>query len=396
MNSPTSPGAALGVLRSFTVLGLTSFGGPAAHLGYFREAFVERRGWLSDRSFAELVAISQFLPGAASSKVGMGVGYHRAGWSGMALAWLAFTLPSALILGIFGLVVTGSGINPDAGWIRGLLAVAVAVVFHAVSGMATRLAVTPLTATIAVLSALSVLLFPYPAIQPAVIIIAGLAGMALLIDAPQPTPEPTDTLLRPIPRWAGIGAVAAYFALMMALWASARFIGGDVLNRAWAFYHAGSLVFGGGHVMLPLLESHAMGGQWMGETEFLAGYSVAQAVPGPLLTFATYLGAVDGGISGALLATVMIFLPSALLIIAGMYFWSRWRNQPKLRAAFAGVNASVVGLLLAALYDPVFTHGITGVVSLAVAAVGWLMLAVWKLPPWSVALFGALAGWVLL
>ncbi|AIT61690.1 chromate efflux transporter [Corynebacterium doosanense] len=389
------PSAVLDVLRSFGALGLTSFGGPAAHLGYFRTAFVERRTWLSDHAFADLVAVSQFLPGAGSSKVGMGLGYHRGGWAGMALAWIFFTLPSALVLGAFGLFVTGTGIDPESGWIRGLLAVAVGVVFHAVSGMARSLASTPVTATIAVASALAVLLVAHSAIQVTVIVAAGVLGMLLLRTQTKVT-EPSPETLRPVPRWAGYGAVALYFALLAGLWAGARFVGGPVLTRAYAYYETGALVFGGGHVVLPLLQAHAVGGQWMSEAEFLAGYSVAQAVPGPLFTFATYLGAVDGGISGAVLATVMIFLPSALLIVAGMYFWSRWRHYPLLRAAFAGINAAVVGLLLAALYDPVFTHGITGPRSLAVAAIAWLMLAVWKLPPWSVAAFGALAGWLLL
>lgn len=386
------------VASQFSLLGLTSFGGPTAHLGYFRTAFVDRRHWLSDQSYADIVAVSQFLPGPASSQVGMALGYHRGSWLGMALAWLLFTLPSAVVLAAFGLVVELSDVDASAGWISGLLAVAVAVVFHAVSGMARSMANGALKASIAVAAALVVLFFPHSLTHVAVILAAGVIGLVTLRSPAGAELEDSEQAerIRPVSQSVAIGAIVAFFALLGGLWAGASFIGGYFFTRAYAFYETGALVFGGGHVVLPLLQSHAVGGGWMGQEEFITGYSAAQAVPGPLFTFASYLGAVDGGIGGAVLATVMIFLPSALLIIAGLHFWTRWKDTAWLKAAFTGINAAVVGILMAAFYDPIITHGITGLPSLAIAAACWLMLAQFQAPPWSVALFGAVAGFFFL
>lgn len=395
--TPTRPGE---VAARFGVLGLTSFGGPTAHLGYFREEFVRRRGWLGDPAYADVVAISQFLPGAGSSQVGMALGHHRGGWLGMLAAWLTFTLPSALILLVFGLALAGADAAAvtEAGWIQGLLAVAVAVVFHAVSGMARTLAGTPLTATIAVVAALTVLSVPAQFTHLAIILAAGVLGALLFRkrddDADVEDGQPGG--IRPVSGRAATLALSMFVILLVGLWVGARTIGGYFFTRAAAYFETGSLVFGGGHVVMPLLQNYAVEGGWMSQETFLAGYSAAQAVPGPMFTFATYLGAVDGGAAGALLATVAIFLPSALLMVAGLHFWGRWRHLPWLRAAFTGVNAAVVGLLLAAFWDPVLAHGVTGVASLIIAALCWLLLAMWKLPAWSVALFGALAGFLLL
>ena len=388
------------VAQRFGVLGLTSFGGPTAHLGYFREEFVTRRAWLTDRSYADVVAVSQFLPGAGSSQVGMALGYHRGGWAGMAAAWLAFTLPSALVLAAFGLWLADAdpATIADAGWIRGLLATAVAVVFHAVAGMAKNLAAGPVRAGVAVAAALTALLVPSTFTHLLIIIAAGLLGMALLRDADDSPAggDGDDPGIRPVSARAASVALSLFFILLIGLWLGAQVIGGRFLTRSSAFFETGALVFGGGHVVMPLLQAYAVDGGWMSQETFLAGYSAAQAVPGPLFTFATYVGAVDGGAWGAVWATVMIFLPSALLMIAGLHFWGRWRHTPWLRAAFTGINAAVVGLLLAAFWDPVLTHGVTDTASLAVAAICWLMLAQWKLPPWSVAAFGALAGLLIL
>lgn len=393
-NLSTRPGE---VASQFGLLGITSFGGPTAHLGYFRTAFVERRRWLSDATYADVVAVSQFLPGPASSQVGMALGYHRGSWAGMALAWLLFTLPSAAILAVFGLFVELYEVDGEAGWIRGLLAVAVAVVFHAVSGMAKSMANTPLKATIAVVAALAILFFPHSATHIAVILAAGVIGWLALRDpAAAASDDSAEEAVRTVSPAVAITAIITFFALLGGLWAGAHFIGGYFFTRAFAFYETGALVFGGGHVVLPLLQHHAVGGGWMGQEEFITGYSAAQAVPGPLFTFASYLGAVDGGIAGSILATVMIFLPSALLIIAGLHFWSRWRRTAWLKGAFAAINAAVVGILLAAFYDPIIAHGVTDVPSLAVAALCWLMLAQFKLPPWAVAAVGALAGLLIL
>ncbi|HZK31521.1 MAG TPA: chromate efflux transporter, partial [Corynebacterium sp.] len=329
----------------------------------------------------------------------MALGHHRGGWAGLAAAWFCFTLPSALILTALGLMLAGPGSAAPTqdGWLRGLLAVAVAVVFHAVSGMARTLAGTPTTATLAVLAALGVLLFPGQFTHLALIALAGIAGVLLFRRdvPPEPDTDAPSGSRTVSGRAAGV-ALGVFFLLLFGLWAGARLIGGYFFTRAAAYFETGSLVFGGGHVVMPLLQNYAVGEEWMDQETFLAGYAAAQAVPGPMFTFASYLGAVDGGVPGAVLATSAIFLPSALLMIAGLHFWGRWRHLPWLRAAFTGINAAVVGLLLAAFWDPVLVHGVSGPRSLMIAALCWLLLAMWKLPAWSVALFGALAGFILL
>lgn len=385
------------VIRSFGLLGVTAFGGPTAHLGYFREEFVTRRRWLSERTYADIVAVAQFLPGPASSQVGMALGYHRAGWLGMLAAWVMFTAPSALILTLFGLLFATAGVDAQQGWLQGLLAAAVAVVFHAVAGMAKNMADTAATATIAVAAGLIVLAAPHPFTHLGVIIAAGVIGVVLLRN--QRAEEMEDSGLdevRPVSSRAAVVSLAVFFVLLSGLLLASSTVGGYLLTRLAAYVQAGSLVFGGGHVVLPLLEQLTVAPGWLEQSEFLAGYSAAQAVPGPLFTFASFIGAVDGGGAGALLATVAIFLPSALLMVAGLHFWGRWRHSPLLRTAFTAVNAAVVGLLGAAFWDPVLSHGVTGIASLAIATLCWLGLAKWTLPPWSIALFAALAGWVLL
>lgn len=385
------------VVRSFGLLGVTAFGGPTAHLGYFREEFVARRKWLSERSYADIVAVAQFLPGPASSQVGMALGYHRAGWLGMLAAWVMFTAPSALILALFGLFLMTAGVDAEQGWIKGLLAAAVAVVFHAVAGMAKNMANTALTATIAVVAGLLVLAVPSPFTHLGVIIAAGVIGVVLLRNRlAEETEDSGLDEVRPVSSRAAVVSLVLFFVLLGGLLLGASTVGGYLLTRLAAYVQAGSLVFGGGHVVLPLLEQLTVAPGWLEQSVFLAGYSAAQAVPGPLFTFASFIGAVDGGWAGALLATVAIFLPSALLMVAGLHFWGRWRHSPLLRTAFTAVNAAVVGLLGAAFWDPVLSHGVTGIASLSIAALCWLGLAKWKLPPWSIALFAALAGWVLL
>lgn len=373
----------LEVLRSFGLLGVTAFGGPTAHLGYFREEFVVRRKWLSDTDYSEVVAISQLLPGPGSSQVGLALGYHRAGFGGLLAAWFAFTLPAAVLMTAFAMLIDA----PDAGWTQGLLAAAVAVVFHAVSGMARSMASTAITATIAVAAGIAVLAVPSTITHLLIIVVAGVLGALLLRSNTNGAAEQA-TGTRPVPAWAGVGSL-----VLLAVGLVAAVVVGGFYP---AFFQAGSVVFGGGHVVLPVLEQLVVVPGWINQTDFLAGYSAAQAVPGPMFSFGTYLGAVHGGVLGAVIATVLIFLPGALLMLGGLYFWGKWRTQPTLQAAVRGINAGVVGLLAAALYDPVFTHGITGVPTLAIAAVCWLGLAKWKTPPWAVAVGAALAGWVLL
>lgn len=383
------------VRRSFLPLGWTAFGGPAAHLGYFRTEFVSRRGWLSDSSYADLVAMSQFLPGPASSKVGMALGYGRAGLAGMAYSWFLFTFPSALILTLFGLIVPSSELTWLGGVLAGLLAAAAGVVVHAIVGMAKKLLSTPTAWALALISSV-VLLVAGSAWQLAVLAVAGLLGATVLRRfLPSSTAPDTDSGLRSVPAGLAWGCLAAFFLLLGGLAAAAQFSDSYLITRANAFYQSGALVFGGGHVVLPLLEDQFVGAGWLSQQEFLAGYSVAQGVPGPLFTFASYLGAVDGGLGGAVLGTVLIFLPGAFLTVAALHFWARWNHLEWLRGAFAAISAAVIGLLVAALWDPIITHGVTGWASglIAVAAGAALF---YKAPPWTVAVGAALAGAVLL
>lgn len=382
------------VRRSFLPLGWTTFGGPAAHLAYFRTEFVSRRKWLSDSAYADLVAMSQFLPGPASSKVGMALGYGRAGLPGFIYSWFLFTFPSALLLTIFGLIVA-----PSSGWIQGilggLLAAAAGVVTHAIVGMAKKLLLT-LTAWALALSSAAVLLIAGSAWQLAVLAVAGVLGATVLKSLlPRTSVRDYTGGLRAVPAHVAWGCVAAFFLLLGGLAVGARLSDAYLITRANAFYQSGALVFGGGHVVLPLLEEQFVGAGWLSQQEFLAGYSVAQGVPGPLFTFASYLGAVDGGLKGAILGTVLIFLPGALLTLAAVHLWTRWNHLTWLRGAFSAINAAVVGLLIAALWDPIITHGVTGWAS-ALIAVGTGIALLCKAPPWTVAVGAALAGYALL
>ena len=386
------------VIRSFGLLGVTAFGGPTAHLGYFREEFVSRRRWLSERSYADIVAVAQFLPGPASSQVGMALGYHRAGWMGMLAAWVMFTAPSAILLAAFGLLMNALGIDADQGWIKGLLAAAVAVVFHAVSGMAKTMANTKVTATIAVLAGLIVLAVPSPFTHIAVIIAAGVLGVVALrdslADAADEDPEPEP--IRAVSARAATISLVAFFVLLGGLALAATTVGGYLLTRLAAYFQAGSLVFGGGHVVLPLLQAEVVPPGWLDDQTFIAGYGAAQAVPGPLFTFAAYLGAAMrpgvAGVATGLLALAAVFLPSFLLLIGVLPFWDRLRAQASVQAALRGVNAAVVGLLLAALYEPVWTSAVRGAPDLALGLAAFLLLAVWRWPAWAVVLLSAVVG----
>ncbi|MDX6748530.1 chromate efflux transporter [Geminicoccaceae bacterium 1502E] len=392
-------GSALEVFRVFLVLGLTSFGGPVAHLGYFREAFVVRRRWLSEHAYADLVALCQFLPGPASSQVGMAVGLLRAGYPGMLAAWTAFTLPSAILLVAFAYGAGTLEASAGTGWIQGLKAAAVAVVAHALLGMARSLAPDRERATIAVLGMIGAMLVPTAAGQVLVILLAGLAGLAWLRPGTAGPAEEDEALAVAVRRRTALLFLAAFFALLLVLPLLAS--AGDGNARLFdAFYRAGALVFGGGHVVLPLLQAEVVGPGMVDREAFLAGYGAAQAVPGPLFTFAAYLGTVmnvpPSGIAGAALALLAIFLPSALLIAGSLPFWDRLRSAPLARRALAGVNAGVVGLLAAALYDPVFTEGIVSPPAMAVAAAAFVALAAWQAPAWLVVVTAGLAGFLVL
>lgn len=391
---PSTDQSPWSVFLVFLRLGLTSFGGPVAHLGYFREEFVTRRQWLNERSYADLVALCQFLPGPASSQVGMALGLTRAGYSGALAAWLGFTLPSALALILFALGITHYAALMSPGFLHGLQVVAVAVIAQALWGMARSLCPDAARATLMALSTAVVLLLPSAWSQVVVVIAAGLAGLALFKPAALPTHEPLNV---PVSRRSGLIWLGIFAFGLAALPLVAGFTASPALDVVDAFYRTGSLVFGGGHVVLPLLQAEVVPAGWVSEEAFLAGYGAAQAVPGPLFTFAAFLGAsMPGelnGWSGGLLCLVAIFLPSFLLIVGAMPFWEALRRHPQVQAALAGINAAVVGLLLAALYQPAWTSSIRSVQDFVLGLFALIALTFWKLPPWLVVIATGLGGW---
>ncbi|MGH9245885.1 MAG: chromate efflux transporter [Acidimicrobiales bacterium] len=385
-------GSLLEVFVVATRLGLTSFGGPIAHLGYFRSEYVERRRWLDEPTYADLVAVSQFLPGPASSKLGISIGILRAGLPGGVAAWLGFTLPSAVLMVLFayGADYLGDGAE---GWLHGLKVVAVAVVALAVWSMAKSLAFDRERGTIAILAAIVMLAWSVAAAQVLVIVAGGLIGWYLLRNTDA---SPDVKVEVPIGRRAAVVSWFLFIGLLVAMPLVRQAADNQVTNIADGFYRSGSLVFGGGHVVLPLLESEVVGPGWVSDEDFLAGYGAAQAVPGPLFTFAAYLGAVmepePNGVPGASLALVAIFLPAFLLTVGVLPLWGAMRSHRGLQATLRGVNASVVGILLAALYDPVATSAIEKPTDFALALGAFGALAIWKLPPWLVVVLTAAGG----
>jgi chromate transporter len=382
----------LEILMVSTRLGLTSFGGPVAHLGYFHEEYIRRRKWLDEKSYADLVALCQFLPGPASSQVGIGIGVMRAGVLGGIVSFIGFTLPSVIILILFALLLHSFGFS-DAGWIKGLKIVAVVVVAHAILGMAKNLTPDVQRKTIALFAIIVTLLWQTAFTQVGIILLAAFIGFLLYRDQ---TLEKDSTQVQfPIShRFAAI-CLTLFFGLLVALPLLRETTNLNWLAMFDSFYRSGSLVFGGGHVVLPLLEREFVPTGWLSEEEFLAGYGMAQAVPGPLFTFAAYIGAVINGWKGGLLATVAIFLPAFLLILGTLPFWNSLRRNPKIKGALMGVNAAVVGILIAALYRPIWTTSILSALDFAFAAVLFSMLVHWKLPPWVIVVTGAIGGFLL-
>ncbi len=384
------------VFAVFLRLGLTSFGGPVAHLGYFREEFVARRRWLSERSYADLVALCQFLPGPASSQVGMAIGLSRAGFRGALAAWAGFTLPSALALTLFALGLSAGGNLLPAGALHGLKLVAVAVVAQAVWGMARSLCTDTPRVTIAVASACAALWWPTAWGQVGVIAAAALAGLLLFKPV---AGGPHEPLRLPVSRRAGAGLLLLFAVLLAGLPLAAQFWPSQALAQLDAFYRAGSLVFGGGHVVLPLLQAEVVPRGWVSNETFLAGYGATQAVPGPLFAFAAFLGAsmtaAPSGWMGAGACLLAIFLPSFLLVAGALPFWEQLRRSLHTQAALAGVNAAVVGLLGAALYQPVWTGAVFSPADFALALLAFAALLYWKIPPWAVVLCCGAAGWLL-
>jgi chromate transporter len=385
------PGGTAGeVLGAFLRLGLVSFGGPVAHLGYFRGEFVERRKWLDEAAYADIVALCQFLPGPASSQVGIALGLMRAGLPGAFLAWVGFTMPSALAMILFAYGVGRFGRLADAPWLHGLKIVAAAVVAQAVWGMARSLAPDRPRATLAVAAAAVTLSLPSSWGQLGAIALGALVGWAAM---PGEGARETHPLAIRVPRLWSVGALILFFALLAGLPLASAVSGSHAVALVDSFYRAGSLVFGGGHVVLPLLQAAVVPPGWIGDDGFLAGYGAAQAVPGPLFSFAAYLGTAmappPDGWPGGLLCLAAIYLPCFLLVIGTLPFWEALRRRPGVQSALRGVNAAVVGLLLAALYRPVWTSAILGAGDFVLGLLAFLLLVFWRLPPWLVVLLGA-------
>jgi len=384
------------IFLAFLKLGVTSFGGPVAHIAFFREEFVGRRRWLDEKAYADLVALCQFLPGPASSQVGMSLGILRGGVPGALAAWLAFTMPSAILLVLFAY-----GVKTFEGWLHtglldGLKIAAVAVVAQALWSMARSLCPDKLRATFALLTAIGLLLWPGSLTQIALLVLAAIAGWRLL---PAEEGSHAQVLHVPVSRRLALVAWVLFVGLLLALPVAASWTSSQALALFDGFYRTGALVFGGGHVVLPLLESEVVPPGWVSADAFLAGYGAAQAVPGPLFTFAAYLGAVmqpvPNGWLGGMLCLVAVFLPSLLLVVGALPFWHQLRGNAAVRRALAGVNAAVVGLLLAALYDPAWVSAVRSPQEFALALAAFLLLAVLRLSPWLVVLLSA-AGGVLL
>jgi chromate transporter len=389
-------GAALEVLLIFLRLGLTSFGGPIAHIGYFRDEFVARRRWLDEQAYADLVALCQFLPGPASSQVGFSIGLMRAGYLGGLAAWTGFTLPSAIVLVLFAFGAASLGGPLGTGLLHGLKLVAVAIVAQAVWGMARTLCPDRERASIATVAALLILLSGSSVAQIAAILLGAVAGLWLCRGAPQAA---VGHLTMPVSRRAGLAALATFAILLAGVLLVQLHPSQNAVELFAAFYRSGALVFGGGHVVLPLLREAFVTPGWVSDDAFLAGYGAAQAVPGPLFTFAAYLGAVvrlqPNGLAGAALGLIGIFLPGILILIGMLPFWDAFRIRPGAQAAMRGINAAVVGLLGAALYNPVWTTSVRTPADFAIALLGFVLLVAWRAPPLLVVIVSALGGIVL-
>jgi len=388
-----SRGSFFEVLRVSTRLGLTSFGGPIAHLGYFHEEYVQRRKWIDEQSYADLVALCQFLPGPASSQVSIAIGIARARLLGGLAAWIGFTLPSALALVAFAFGIGAFASTADAGWLHGLKVVAVAVVAQAVWGMARSLCPDRERATIAIVASIVTLTWPNAVGQLSSIAVAGLVGLFAFRDT---SATSLSHMCFPIGKELGVAAWIAFFILLVGLPLVRQSVSSHALEVFDSFFRVGSLVFGGGHVVLPLLQTEVVGPGWVSNEQFVAGYGAAQAVPGPLFTFSAYLGAVmatePNGWTGAALALVAIFLPSFLLLTGALPFWDLLRSMPAFQSALKGINAAVVGLLLTALYNPVWTSAIHSPADFGLGLIAFGLLMFWKCPPWLVVMLTAVGG----
>ncbi|MGE7882783.1 chromate transporter [Bacillus sp. NPDC094077] len=370
-------------------LGLTSFGGPVAHLGYFHHEYVQKRKWMDEKSYGDLVALCQFLPGPASSQVGMGVGLLRGGLLGAIISWIGFTLPSVLVLVFFASFLNQFELG-SSGWIHGLKLVAVAIVAHAIWGMAQKLTPDRNRATIAIVTAAIVLLWPSSWTQIILIVLSGLVGW-ILYKVPQSAQSYKIQIS--ISKTMASSCLILFFGLLLLLPILRPL--SPYIALFDSFYRSGSLVFGGGHVVLPLLEGEFVQNGMMTKEQFLAGYGLTQAVPGPLFTFASYIGALLNGTLGAVIATIAIFLPAFLLVIGVLPFWDSLRKVPAIQGALLGVNAAVVGILIAAFYDPIWTSTIMNASDFVFASLLFCLLAFWKTSPWVIVILGAVGGYVI-
>ncbi|MBH9967324.1 chromate efflux transporter [Bacillus enclensis] len=381
----------LEILFTSTKLGLTSFGGPVAHLAYFKDEYVDRRKWLTDKTYADLIALCQFLPGPASSQVGISIGMLRGGILGGIISFLGFTLPSVIVLVIFALLYQTFTLG-DAGFIHSLKVVAAAVVLHALIGLGKKLTPDKSRIAIALGAAVIMLVAPSAWIQILIIVAAGLLGWKLFKDKAESKIEPFHVS---ISKKTGLASLSVLIGLLIFLPILNNTFNSSLLNIFDVFFRVGSLVFGGGHVVLPMIERELVPQGLLSADEFLAGYGMAQAVPGPLFTFSSYLGTMMEGIAGAAVATAAIFLPSFLLIVAALPFLSELRKRAAFQGILMGVNASVVGILLAAFYDPVIKSSILDGSDFALGAVLFALLNVWKVPAWMIVIIGVAGGYIL-
>lgn len=376
-------------------LGLTSFGGPIAHLSYFHDEYVKKKKWISEHAYADLVALCQFLPGPASSQVGMAIGLSRAGIFGAILSWIGFTLPSALILILFGLGLSHLDIAAHGHWLHALKVVAVAVVAHAVLGMGKKLCPDKERITIAAVSSVIILFTNSALVQILILIVAGIFGIFFLKNTSELPHEPLHQGRKRV----GAIFLTLFVAFLFLLPVMRGLYPEQSIKLFDSFYRAGALVFGGGHVVLPLLQAEVVPSGWVSNDLFMAGYGVANAIPGPLFAFSSYLGAVStispNGWEGAILCLIAAFLPSFLLVVGALPFWEKLRSLPKIRQSMLGLNAAVVGILLAALYNPVWTSAIHSNKDFALALVGFMLLEHWKLPSWAVVLISVLVSFVI-
>ncbi|HLR70766.1 MAG TPA: chromate efflux transporter [Pseudogracilibacillus sp.] len=390
-NNQNSLQILLEILFTSTKLGLTSFGGPVAHLAYFKDEYVDRRKWLDDRTYADIIALCQFLPGPASSQVGISIGMMRGGLLGGVVSWLGFTLPSIIVLVVFGMLYQTFSLE-DVGFIHSLKVVAAAVVLHALIGLGKKLTPDKTRLAIAVVAAFILLMYPTAWMQLLIIVAAGLLGLRLFKNKTESNIKPFSIR---ITKRTGMISLSILIASLIALPIITKLTNNPLVNLFDTFFRVGSLVFGGGHVVLPMLEREIVPQGLLSSGEFLAGYGMAQAVPGPLFTFSSYLGTMIEGIGGAVVATIGIFLPSFLFIIAALPFLNELRKHASFQGMLMGVNASVVGILLAAFYDPVIKSSILSGADFALGLVLFALLNIWKVPAWIIVILGVVLEYII-